>query len=81
MRPARASGHTIKTRRWIWRQSEDGKIDASSSDIIFPVDGFTNDNLAAVTTAQHELAALLSKYFDCEVSCGLVDKGNMDFSL
>lgn len=76
-----ASGHTIKTRRWIWRQSEDGKIDASSSDIIFPIDGFTNDNLAAVTTAQQELAALLREYFGCEVSCGLVNQDNMNFAL
>lgn len=75
------SGHTVKTRRWIWRQSEDGKIDASSTDIIFPIDGFYGVNGAAVEEARAELAELLEKLFACRVSSGIIDKDNLSFLL
>lgn len=70
-----ASGNTVKTRRWIWRQSEDGKIDASSSNIIFPIDGFTG-NREAVIAAQSELSELLRTHFGCDVKTGFLNREN-----
>ena len=35
-----ASGNKVKTRRWIWRQSDDGKIIEDTKDVFFFVDGF-----------------------------------------
>lgn len=76
-----ASGHTIKTRRWIWRQSDDGKIDETSTDVVFPIDGFSDRNLESVIKARDELAALLEEFFRCEVSVSIVTKDNQSFAL
>lgn len=75
------SGHTVKTRRWIWRQSEDGKIGAGSSDVVFPIDGFRNSNGEAVISAAKELAKMLEEFFGCKVMSGLVDRENPLFPL
>lgn len=75
------SGHTIKTRRWIWRQSDDGKIDETSTDVVFPIDGFLDRNLESIMKAREELASLLEEFFGCEVSVGNVDRDNQSFVL
>ena len=54
-----AVGQQVRTRRWTWRQSEHGKITADSSDIFFPIDGFTDFNGENVIKAQTELDSLL----------------------
>jgi len=58
-----ADGRDIRTRRWIWRQSDRGKVTAESSSIFFPLDGFTDCNLEAVKAAGEELASRIEKYF------------------
>ena len=73
------SGHTVKTRRWIWRQSEDGKITGDTSHVFFPIDGFRNVNGAAVLAARDALARLLEQDFGCQVVTGYVDSGNNVF--
>lgn len=64
------SGHTVKTRRWIWRQSEDGKITEDTNYVFFPIDGFENVNYEQVIKARDELASFLQQEFDCEVITG-----------
>ena len=54
------SGHTVKTRRWIWRQSDDGKITEATGRVFFPIDGFAEVELDAVLAARDELAAFLT---------------------
>lgn len=71
-----ARGNDVKTRRWIWRQSEKGKITEDSTNIFFPIDGFKNINYEEVITARDELARLLKELFDCEVTTGYVDIDN-----
>jgi DNA/RNA-binding domain of Phe-tRNA-synthetase-like protein len=71
-----ASGNSIKTRRWIWRQSEEGKITEASTNIFFPLDGFKESNDRAVLTARDELAVRLDDLFKCDVKTGWVDKDN-----
>lgn len=41
----------IRTRRWIWRQSDIGKITEESTNIFFPIDGFESRNKEAVLKA------------------------------
>lgn len=67
-----ASGDTVKTRRWIWRQSEDGKIDASTADVVFPIDGFADSSIREVEAARSELSGLVRASFDCEVRDGML---------
>ncbi|AZO94778.1 phenylalanine--tRNA ligase beta subunit-related protein [Halocella sp. SP3-1] len=68
------SGHTVKTRRWIWRQSDDGKITEETSYVLFPIDGFENLNQEQVLKARDELADSLRQEFECEVSTGYVNR-------
>lgn len=74
-----AVGNEIKTRRWIWRQGELGKITTKSTDIFFPIDGFEGTNDTAVKEAAQELARLLQSTFSCSVSTGYINKDNNSF--
>lgn len=75
-------GGVVRTRRWTWRQSELGKIDADTKDIFFPIDGFHNANKDAVLTAREELAGLCRDIFGCkDVLIGFVDRDNPEMEL
>ena len=50
-----AVGHQVRTRRWTWRQSEHGKITPESTDIFFPIDGFTDFNRGQVLAACQQI--------------------------
>lgn len=76
-----AVGHQVRTRRWTWRQSEQGKITPSSSDIFFPIDGFTDFNLDRVLAAREELEGHLKQIFGCETAVGLVDARQREMEL
>ena len=76
-----AVGNQVKTRLWIWRQSELGKVTERSTAIFFPIDGFTDVNLEAVIKARDELALNLQKHFGCSVSVGLVDRNKQELDL
>lgn len=74
-----AVGNHVRTRRWIWRQSEEGKITERSKHIFFPVDGFTKRNIASVFKARDTLARRLETYFHCDVQVGMVDSTSPEF--
>jgi len=74
------SGNTVKTRRWIWRQSEDGKIDETSSYILFPIDGF-EVYLERVTAARDELCTLINRHFGVTAKTGLLTANNREMGL
>ncbi|MCM3341852.1 phenylalanine--tRNA ligase beta subunit-related protein [Paenibacillus sp. MER TA 81-3] len=76
-----AVGEQIKTRRWIWRQSELGKITSDSRHIFFPIDGFMGRNDAQVAGARAELAEWLQAQFGCAVLTGWVDRNNRKMEL
>lgn len=69
-----ADSKRVRTRRWIWRQSEIGKITENSKNIFFPIDGFSLKNKENVIKASEELSNLLRKYFNCETKVFFVDK-------
>lgn len=75
------SGSTVKTRRWMWRQSEDGKIGSDTSTVFFPIDGFESVNGGDVLKARDELAALLRRLWGCEVISGWVSRTCPAFEL
>ena len=68
-----AIGQQVRTRRWTWRQSEHGKIEADSSYIFFPIDGFTDFNKEQVLAAREELLRHVKEIFGCEAIVGFVD--------
>ena len=73
------SDHQVRTRRWTWRQSEIGKIQESTTDVMFPIDGFTSINKDQVEAAAKELAEMAEKYFGAETQIGFIDKENRVF--
>jgi len=75
-----ADSKRIRTRRWIWRQSDIGKIDENSKNIFFPVDGFQT-NKEKVIKAVDELEILLKKYFNCETKKGFIDINNQEMEI
>lgn len=68
------SGNAVRTRRWIWRQSEVGKIDETSANVVFPIDGFLNANDGAVKKAVADLTELLTSVLKCEVKSDFLTK-------
>ncbi len=71
-----AVGNLVHTRRWTWRQSEHGKIVPETTDIIFPIDGFTDQNEDQVRAAAADLERRLQEVFGCTTSFGLADAGH-----
>ena len=76
-----AVGSQVRTRRWTWRQSEHGKIDAGTSHVFFPIDGFVGINDVKVRAAADHLETLLHSHFHCQTLKGFVDREHPDMSL
>lgn len=76
-----AAGNSVRTRRWTWRQSEEGKITTQSKNIFFPIDGFSDINKDTMLSAQKELGSMLQYELDCNVSTGWVDAKNKVLSI
>jgi len=76
-----SAGDKVKTRRWIWRQSEQGKVTEESKNIFFPIDGFSDCNYQSVIGARDELASLLQHLLGCAVTVGFVDKNTREMEI
>lgn len=76
-----ATGNSVRTRKWIWRQSEEGKITTQSKNIFFPIDGFSDTNKDNILLAQKELSDILKNELGCNVSIGWVDAKNKSFTV
>lgn len=74
-----ASNNHIKTRRWTWRQGEEGKITEDTKDVFIPIDGFHRKNEKEVLKLRDELAKILKEEFGAQVSVGFVDAANSEF--
>ncbi len=57
----------VRTRRWVWRQGNNAKIEEDSNAIFFPIDGWKGVNEDAMRAATDELAALVRDIFAAEV--------------
>ena len=68
-----AVGNLVHTRRWTWRQSENGKIVPETTSVAFPIDGFTDRNLDQVECACGDLKKKLEDIFGCTATFALAD--------
>lgn len=73
------SGGQVRTRRWTWRQSEIGKITEATTDLLFPIDGFSSINYDRVLEARKELSELIESIFGAKTAVGMVDRDNPVF--
>lgn len=76
-----AIGSNIKTRRWIWRQGDLGKVCNDSKDIFFPIDGFEGINDDRVREASVELAEKLRDHCGCSVEIGYINSENIEVEI
>ncbi len=76
-----AVGNNVRTRRWAWRQSNEGKIDDKTNFVFFPIDGFIGVNEEEVEKAKKELEEILHKEFNCETISGTVSKEVNEFTI
>lgn len=73
------SGNTVKTRRWTWRQSEDGKISEDTRNVVIVIDSFHGVNDDNVREAMDELCGLFKEMFGMSTITGMVDSENNVF--
>ncbi len=71
--PVYISGNSVRTRRYIWRQTEAGRLDGSAKNIVFPIDGSAK-NAAEIDKAAEELCSILTENFKCEARVLILDR-------
>jgi len=64
----------VRTRRWVWRLGERGKVTTASRAIFFPIDGFKGVNEDDVKAAAADLAARLQQRTGARVATFFVDR-------
>ncbi len=74
------AGPEVQTRKWVWRQSELGKVTAATQDVFFQMAGFTTD--PAVRVATEAVAELVRERLggDAEVSYVNFDNPSLEFA-
>ena len=75
-----ASGNSIRTRRWIWRQMPVGLTSKDSKNLVFPIDGFSG-NIKTVLAARDALVSKLMQFFGCKTKVGLINKDSPSFEI
>lgn len=81
--PVYVSGNEVRTRKWIWRQSDIGKTTDLTRSLFIPIDGFSGEhgNARLILEARNELAEAFRRVFGAEVRMGFVDSNSMEFRL
>lgn len=64
----------VRTRRWVWRLGENGKVTGATHTVFFPIDGFSGITDQAVRAATAELADLLNKRLGAKTKQFFVDR-------
>ena len=76
--PVYATGTSVRTRRWLWRQMQAGRVSEESTNFIFPIDGF-NGNKETINAACNELVALLKSVFGVDAESGRLTPEEAEF--
>lgn len=76
--PVYAVGHSVRTRRWLWRQMPAGRVTENSTNFIFPIDGFVG-NKDVIDAACNELVALIRDVFNVEAESGRITSEELEF--
>ena len=70
--PVYVCGHSVRTRRYIWRQTPAGRLNEKATNIVFPIDA-NESTLDKLNQALEELSAVLEEHFGCETRMLIVD--------
>ncbi len=72
--PVYADDREVRTRRWVWRQGDRGKVTAATRTVFFPIDGFVGVTDQAARTAAEELARAAEELLGARTRVLWVDK-------
>lgn len=75
--PIYVSGTSVRTRRWMWRQMPAGRVDESSKNFVFPIDGFVS-NKEIIEKAMDELVEKLNVFFGCAADKMVINSDNSE---
>ncbi|SNT02412.1 phosphoenolpyruvate synthase [Anaerovirgula multivorans] len=70
------SGNIVQTRKWIWRQSDLGKITSKSKDIFFQLVGFGDNEDSSFYKAMADIEGLVIERFEGTCEKYIVDSHN-----
>lgn len=70
------SGNVVQTLKWVWRQSELGKVTPDSSDIFFQLVGFEYEENSSLYNAMAAIESLVVNRFKGNCTKYLVDINN-----
>lgn len=71
-----ASGSVVQTRKWIWRQSELGKMDLNTKDVFFQLVGFDENEDGPLMQAIKSLETLITERFEGQFQSFVVKQDN-----
>ena len=76
-----ASGNEVRTRRWTWRQGNNGMITEETTNLLYPIDGFADVNMDKVEAAISDFEQYVKEFFgdDITVVTGIVNAENQSF--
>lgn len=69
-------GHTVQTRRWLWQQSELGKMDLETSEVFFQLVGFRGEHAWRLDAAMADLEELMRTRFAGTMQTFMLDSDN-----
>lgn len=71
-----ASGNAVQTLKWVWRQSELGKLTLASHDVFFQLVGFEYEEGSSLYNAMEDIETLVKGRFHGSCKKYLVDFNN-----
>lgn len=76
-----ASGNEVRTRRWTWRQGNNGMITKETTNLLYPIDGFADVNMDKVEAAISDFEQYVKEFFgdDITIITGIVSAENPRF--
>ena len=79
--PVYADENEVRTRRWVWRLGERGKVTEASTNVFFPIDGFSGKNDGQVRQAVEDLSELLAGKLGAKTFNQFVDRTKPECTL
>lgn len=75
------SGNEVRTRRWTWRQGNNGMITEETTNLLYPIDGFADVNMDKVEAAISDFEQYVKEFFgdDITIITGIVNAENPRF--
>jgi len=79
--PVYVTGNSVRTRNWMWRQTEAGRVTTpGAGNMLFLFDSF-EDKTDEIIEARDELALLLRTFFGCTTRVGFISQKNRSFKI